>query len=320
MARPRSRRYWLRLLILLVVAVIVPLLGIPTFIGASAMWTLIHPGCGDGNHTPADFNLPAYREITFPAQSGGVYRGFFIPGSRDATIIVPPPYGSGRDSMLGEASILAANGYNILIYESRVCAGKGVVSLGYNEVEDVGDALAFLKQNADSLKVNVQHIALHGFSSAGATSIMAAARYPEIHAILAEGGYDNIDEQLGFAHGGNLVESLMTFGSRAAYRLATGRDVSVLKPVEAIRHLPPRPIFLVYGTREVSLPGAKEELAAAHSVDPNTFIELWLVPGATHGTYIAAVGKDEYARHVLPYYACALLDQCAAWRALWIEF
>src|SRR5258708_37418921 len=109
---------------------------------------------------------------------------------------------------------------------------------------------------------------------------------------------------------GNMVESLMLFGARIAYRIGTGQDVSVLKPVEAIRQIPPRPIFLVYGTREISLPGAKEELAAARSVNPNTFIELWLVRAATHGTYIDAVGKDQYARHVLRLYACALLDQC----------
>jgi hypothetical protein len=163
-------------------------------------------------------------------------------------------------------------------------------------------------------------VALHGFSSAGATSIMAAARFHEISAILAEGGYDNIDEQLGIVHDANFFESLMTFGSRLVYRIETGQDVSVLKPVEAIRRIPPRPIFLVYGTREISLPGAKEELAAARSVNPNTFIELWLVRGATHGTYIDAVGKAEYLRYVLPFYACALLDQCAAWRALWVQF
>jgi pimeloyl-ACP methyl ester carboxylesterase len=313
----RDSRYWRHLITLVILALVIPLFVVPMFIGGGAMWTLLHPGCGDGGTTPNAYHLATYREISIPARSGGAFRGFFVPGTKDGVIIVPPPYNSGRDWMLREAFLLADDGFSLLTFESRVCAGKGVLSLGYNEVEDVGDVLAYLKQNAETLGLNLDHMALHGFSSAGATSIMAAARYPEIRAILAEGGYDNIDEQLGIMRAGNFFESLMAFGARVTYRVATGQDVNVLVPVEAIKKIPPRPIFLVYGTQEVSLPGAREELAAARSVDPNTFIQLWEVPGANHGTYLAAVGEEEYKRWVLPYYNCALLSQCTVWDNLW---
>jgi dienelactone hydrolase len=316
----RDRRYWLRLLRLAVFAVLLPVIVLPVLAGAVSMWALTHPGCGDDGRSPADYQL-AYREISIPARAGGTYRGFFIPGTKDATIIVPPAYNGGRGGMLHEAALLAQDGYNVLLYESRACAGKPVISLGYNEVDDVGDVLAYLKQNGDNIRVNLSKLALHGFSSAGATSLMATARFPEIAAVLAEGGYHNADAQMGIDRPHSLLDVLILFGSRIAYRVGTGIDSAALSPLDAMRHIPPRPIFLVYGSREVSLNGAKEELAAAQSANPDPAKppRLWIVPEATHGSYTYTVGVDEYKRWVLPFYACALFDQCAQWDALWTK-
>ncbi len=315
----RSRRgHWLRLMIIASIAVGLALIVTPFALGAVPMWRLVHPPCAQDSRTPADYDLPNYHEVSIPTQSGS-YRGFFIPGTNGATIIVPPPYNSSRVGMMPEASLLAKDGFNILIFESRVCAGRDSISLGYNEIDDVGDALAYLKQNADKLPVSMDKVALHGFSSAGATATMATARYPEIHALLAEGGYDNIDEQLGLQRASGILDSLAVIGSRTAYRVSTGVDASMLVPIEAIKKIPPRPIFLVYGSSEVSLPGAKDQLAAARSASPSSsgILQLWIVPGAGHGGYLAAVGADEYKRHVLPFYHCALLNDCQTWNDLW---
>jgi len=301
-----------------VVAVALALIVTPFALGAVPMWRLVHPPCGHDSRTPADYDLSNFREISIPSQ-GINYHGFFIPGTNGATIIVPPPYNSSRVGMMPEASLLAKDGFNILIFESRVCAGHDVVSLGYNEIDDVGDALAYLKQNPDKLPVEIDKIALHGFSSAGATATMATARYPEIHALLAEGGYDNIDEQLGLQRTSGFLDSLAVLGSRAIYRISTGVDASMLVPIEAIKRIPPRPIFLVYGSSEVSLSGAKDQLAEAQKAlkSPTEILQLWIVPGAGHGGYLSAVGADEYKRNVLPFYHCALLNDCQAWNNLW---
>src|SRR5579859_1747156 len=102
----RNGRYWRRLLILVILALAVPLLAVPMFIGGSAMWSLLHPGCGDVGTSPADYHLTTYREVSIPARSGGTFRGFFIPGTKDGLIVVPPPYNSGRDWMLREVYLL----------------------------------------------------------------------------------------------------------------------------------------------------------------------------------------------------------------------
>ncbi|MEP7286425.1 MAG: hypothetical protein ABI947_11715 [Chloroflexota bacterium] len=311
----RNRRYWLRLIIFTVLMIIVLALTLPMGLGASTMWLLIHPRCSG----EADKPTVPYQSISIPTHLGGIYHGYFIPGSKKATVIVPPPYNSNRGGMLPEASLLAADGFNVLLYESRVCAGQTVTSLGYSEVDDVGDVLAYLNHNADNIQIDMTRVALHGFSSAGATSTMATARYAEIRAVLAEGGYHNIDAQLGIQPSGDFFLNLIVFGARATYRLSTGEDAAVLTPIDSIKRIPPRAIFLVYGTAEISLPGAREQLAVVQTVDPGAFVALWEVPGAGHGGYLNAVGPVEYQRHVLPFYNCALLDSCEAWRALWVK-
>ncbi len=313
---PRDRRYWLRLIRLALFAVVVAFAGIPMSIGAFMMWGLTHSPCvwSDPSYSPASFNLK-YREIKVPSRSGGMYRGFFIPGENGATIVAPPPLSSARTGMLAEVSILARRGYNVVLYDSRMCSGKGLTSLGYLEAEDIGDVMAYLRQNGDNVQVDPNRVAVHGFSSAGASAIMAAARYPEIRAVLAEGGYHDMNEQMGLQNPKTIVEQLVLLGAQLTYCVATGHDPSVLSPVSAIGKIPPRPVFLVYGSQEVSLAGATEQLAAALAADPNTDATLWVVPGSGHGGYVGAAPAD-YEQYVVAFYDCALLSRCEQWSTL----
>ncbi len=308
----------LALAALIVTAVVTPV-ALAMVPGALYMWHTIHPGCGDGGRTPAVFNF-AYSDFTLPAAWGGS-RGFYIPGTRDATIIIPPTFGSGRDGPLAEIGTLAGHGYNVVTWESRSCTAKGVISLGYREVDDVGDALAYLKHNPDKLPIrpgSLDHIGIYGFSSGGATATMAAARYPELAALISEGGYHNTEEIYGLGTPHGLWQTLAFLGAGVAYRVGTGEDPANLNPIGAVPHIPSRPILFIYGSRET---GGEVQLAAARAAVPATSAELWIVPGSGHGGYIAAVGIDVYAAYLRRFFDCALLaQQCDQYRALWQPF
>jgi hypothetical protein len=308
----RSARYWIRLAVIAIVIVMLLMLITPVAAGIVGMWALTHPYCADSGVKPS---LP-YRDIVIPSATGSAFHGYFISGTKPAIVIVPPAYAGGRSGMLAEASLIAADGFSVLLYESRLCAGRAYTSLGYQEVDDVGDVLTYLKTNPDSLPVNIEHIALHGFSSAGATSTMAAMRYPEISAVLAEGNYQSMDDLIGYTQGDDLSATLVKFGARIGYRLITGNDLSVLNPQDALFQIPPRPIYLVYGTQE-NVAGIQTLMASVKRQFPDAQIELWQVPNAWHGGYIAAVGGAEYSAHVIPFYNCSLLKQCEAWTQLW---
>ncbi len=311
---------------------LIVLIGVPVGMGAERMWWMIHPECGDGGKTPADVHL-AYRDVTLPARDGSRYRAFFVPGSqsapgtkntaRNALILIPPTYSSGRDGPMAEIAILAGHGYSVLTFESRACMSTRVISLGSREVDDVGDALDYLQRNPDRLPISADqmaHIGIFGFSSAGATATMAAARYPQLAALITEGGYHNASMITGLTAPANPLEALIYFGGQIAYRLGTGADPAALDPLDAVPKIVPRPILFIYGSREVTLPGARLQLAAAHAANPRASAELWVVPGADHGGYRNAVGTDEYARFMLPFFDCALVGDCVAYHALWATF
>lgn len=299
--KPRGRQYWLRLLGLFLLALIIALLGVPVGMGALSAQALLYAPCSDDGKTPADYGLTG-EMVTLNARVGGSFRGFFIPGTNGATIIMPPPFNSGRSSRLPEAAMLAQHGYGAFTFEARPCAGMGPMSLGYDEVNEVADVLDYLLSRPE---VDPQRIGIYGFSSAGATSVMAAVRLPSLQAVVAEGGYgDFSDNALGEDRGQGLAfyfVPLYRWGFRQSYRWSAG-DINHLSPVSVIGQIRPRPILLIYGSQEVSLPGAYRQLEAA-----GDNAELWVIEGATHGTY-RFVAPEAYEARIVGFFDQALRE------------
>jgi pimeloyl-ACP methyl ester carboxylesterase len=314
-----SRGYWLRLSVFFVGTLIIAILGLPILLGALFTVGLVYAPCTDNNATLADYGLSG-EAVTVPARAGGSFRGYFIPGTNGATIIMPPAYTSGRNGRLVEAAFLARRGYTLFLFESRRCAGMGPLSLGYLEVNEVADVLAYLSARP-------QRIGIYGFSSAGATSVMAAARFPQICAVVAEGGYgDFLENTLGQdtgsglrAYFGSFLQNalgqdigsglsvyfltLYRWGSKLTYRLLIGLDMSRLSPASVIGQIAPRPILLIYGSRETSLPGGYQQKEAA-----GDNAELWIVEGAGHGSYLAAA-PAAYEARITAFFDKALLEE-----------
>lgn len=286
----RTRRRWIRFFRLFLFALVVTLAIAPALFGFLATYFLLHPSCGETRETPGDYGL-AWEDVVIEASAGGQFSGYFVPGTNGAVIIMPPAYGGGRGSRLAEASVLARHGYAVFTYESRRCADMGAHSLGYKETREVADALDYVQGRDD---VDADRVGLLGFSSAGATSVMAAAQLPAIQAVVAEGGYgDFAAETLGHS---NPLEAYVSWTMRLSYRLLTGVDVDKLSATDAIPNVAPRPVLLIYGSTEASLKGARSQLAAAQGC-----AELWIVEGAGHGNY-HEVAPDEYETRVVDFF------------------
>ncbi|NLX09460.1 MAG: hypothetical protein GXY36_07365 [Chloroflexi bacterium] len=298
-ATPQRRT--LRRASLLLGLIVLAMIGIPACLGFVTTYTLLHPPCSASPTTPGDYGH-TWEAITLTARAtGDSIAGYFIPGSGGAAIIIPPPYAGGRGSRLHEADVLARHGYAVLTYDSRRCAGMGALSLGYQEVDEVADALDYLRTRDD---IDPGRIGLLGFSSAGATGIMAAARLPEIRAVVAEGGYGDLaDGQIGIGDSGdNPLTALYKHTIALSYRLITGDSIDRLSPTDVIGQIAPRPILLIYGSRETSLPGARAQQTAA-----GANAALWVVEGAGHGNYLETA-PDEYEARVIAFFDAALPD------------
>jgi hypothetical protein len=298
----RSERTLAQRALFVVRGFIVALIGVgltaPTLIGAMFISALTLSGdCGDGTPPPVP-----HEAVRFPSSASGTDStpAYFVPGSgRAGAVVLIVPTNQARGARAFEWMAYHDAGYHILTFTGRGCL-SGVNTLGYMEALQVGDALAYLATRPD---VDMNRIGAHGFSQAGAAALMAAARYPAVRGVVAQGGYHDFGEEL--AHNAaserlGILGGLFTFGGRLAYRLRTGWDVGVLSPISVIGQIAPRPILLIYGANEPGLRGARLQLAAA-----GENAELWEVEGAGHGDYAAAAG-DDYARRIVAFMDRAL--------------
>jgi dipeptidyl aminopeptidase/acylaminoacyl peptidase len=290
-------RYWFRLFLFFTVSLTLAILALPYGLGVITVLGLLYAPCLGPELNPADYGYVA-ETVTLPARAGGEFRAYYLPGSNGATIIMPPTGSSGRGGRWAESLLLLQHGYGLFTYESRRCAGMGPLSLGYQEVAEVADALAYLQARPD---IEPDQIGIYGFSSAGATAIMAAAQLPGLKAVVAEGGYsDFVENSLGPNSQSGYLERGFRWAFGPVYRLIVGESIEVLSPVSVIDQIAPRPILLIYGSREVSLPAGRQQLAAA-----GANAELWIVEGAGHGNYLI-VARQAYETRLITFFNRAL--------------
>ncbi|MBC7814514.1 MAG: prolyl oligopeptidase family serine peptidase [Burkholderiales bacterium] len=299
-APKRGRRYWLRLLRIFVVALVAALVLVPLLFGGMMMWGLLHPGCNVGS-APA----VAYETVTFPSTRGVTQQGYFVPGTNGGTVIVVPAYGNGHGGESYFVDVLNGAGFNVLTLDARVCTNYGHLTLGYVEVEDVQAAYDYLLTRDD---VDPERVNLHGFSSAGSTSIMAAARIPQIRGVAAMGGYwDFAQGSLGLGQSGTYFDTLFKWGQVITYRLTTGEDIANLSPISVIDEIAPRPILLIYGEFDPALDGARRMRQIAADAGSGDGAEFWEVEGAGHGGYWQ-VAPEEFERRVIEFHSRVLVE------------
>jgi dienelactone hydrolase len=269
---------------------------IPLGLGWLTFYGVTRPPCGVSPQ-PDAYNLSP-EVVTIPARIGAEYRGYFFSGANGATIIVPPAYGQDRGGWLHEVDVLVRSGYSVLTYDSRPCTGIAPHSLGIWEAEDILDAVTYLQTRPD---VDMSRLGLHGFSQAGASNLFAAARSDRIRAVVAEGGYVDYGAQtLSMGQEQDFFTALFSLGARISYRLSTGLNLADLRVLDHLPDIAPGRVLLVYGEHEVTLAGARDA-AARHA-----HIDLWEVPDATHGSYLASAGEAEFTAHIVAFFDDAL--------------
>ena len=305
---PRSRLIrWGLLLLTTALMTVSGLLCLGVEISRRYAYILSHPGCSGPHRSPADVGIPDYREVTVaPLEVDNVtsdelrLRAWWLPSKNGAAVILIPGIGHARDGLLDHGAMLARHGYGVLLVDPRSCASpEPVFTAGYDEVEDVAAALAFVQAQPG---VRPDGVGVLGFSVGGATAILSAAQLDDIQAVVAEGNFYNLGHDIANTGGDNSL--LADFYPQVIlffYRFYTGVDARHISPIDAIGDISPRPVFLVFGEHEVGSGRAHQQFAAAG--EPKL---LWIVPGVGHGGYIQT-WPDEYETRVIDFFDEALL-------------
>jgi pimeloyl-ACP methyl ester carboxylesterase len=147
--------------------------------------------------TPADFGI-SYEEIGFEATDSLHLKGWFVPPSRkNAILICTHGLFRTRVEMLSRAMAAAKAGYGVLLYDSRShgTSGKGIVSLGYFERNDVLGAMRYLETRYPDFASRPK-IVLMGISMGAVATLEAAAQSNDYSALILDSPFSSLNETI----------------------------------------------------------------------------------------------------------------------------
>jgi fermentation-respiration switch protein FrsA (DUF1100 family) len=173
------------------------------------------------------------------------------------------------------------------------------VTLAYRELDDLLGAIDFARRHMPDARIGVI-----GFSMGAAVAVLAAARCPEIEALVADSSFATHLDEVRFSiaqawHGpapvvdvvANIADTFL--GWRAGYR---HRDV---EPLREIGRLAPRPVLLIHSTCDETIPVEDAFRLYDAAGEPK---ELWVADGTSHcGVYF--LDREFYCRRVTDFFA-----------------
>jgi dipeptidyl aminopeptidase/acylaminoacyl peptidase len=262
---------WKRFLVRLLIALIGT--WIILFISLSLVYVarLLHPSCA-----PSPEELYGFESITVQTRDKLNLNGWWLPPKNGKVILLLGGLGSNRDTMLPDAGLLMRHGYGVITLDYRHCAGR-ITTLGYREIYELEAMINFSKTQP-----GVKRIGVLGFSVGGATALRGAARFPEIEAVIAEGNYANLYDEITatpttiFSVEWQL-QQLVIIG----YWLRTGINPVRVSPISDVPRISPRPILFIHGENEINRSRGHDQYTAAGENS-----QLWVVPDTGHGGYL----------------------------------
>lgn len=256
---------------------------------------------------PADLPF-AVEDVRFEGGDGLRLAAWYVPSENGAAVILLHGYGANRLMMRWHAERLVAAGYGVLMVDGRASGESegNRRSYGWEDVPDVGGAIDYLRGRA---AVDPDRIGVLGCSIGGQVALRAAAVYPAIGAVWADGPSRVTAEDIPPAEG-NWKIGLTTFSGRMMDRMLAARlGVPLPSPmVDTVGEIAPHPVMLAAGGS--APPGyAPESWQVGHYFDhADEGAEMWVIQGATHcDGYLTQ--PDEYTRRMIGFFDAALLGE-----------
>lgn len=326
--RPRFLRIVATALAVAVVAVV----GISVFVG----WQLSHWPKKALDGDPSDLGL-RYEDVEFlSAEDDVLLRGWFLPGRSDpaageATVLEGPAEEPIEGTVEGVADELATTivivhgfrgnrlesgvpalelaaslvdaGMNVLMFDFRNSGESDgtVTTLGFHEVKDILGAVAWLKAERPEASHSV---GLVGYSMGAVTSALAAAREPEVGAVVLDSPFADLAPYLreNMPVWTGLPNVPFTWTIMALLPPLIGLDMDVVSPLQVMPEIV-QDVLLIHTDGDDAIPVSNsEQLAAAGHPDRT---ELWVVPGPKH-IGARSVDPEAYDRRVIEFFQRAL--------------
>jgi pimeloyl-ACP methyl ester carboxylesterase len=246
---------------------------------------------------PPDAALLGLRDVRFTGRDGTRLAGWYIPSHNGAAVILSHGSDADRSSMMDEARPLAAAGFGLLLFDAPGHGeSDGRIELGQTERSALLGAVDLVLLQPDITRPKVGVL---GFSDGAYIAAGVAPTEPRIGAVLLEGAYGNVEEQIRneFAGAGRMAQ----WGAVLADRHVRGdAPIRPQQPASGVSH--PFTV-IVSGSADHTVPTALgRELYNAE----RTPRDFWVIPGVGHGGYVG--GDPAYASRMVAFFQRGLLE------------
>jgi uncharacterized protein len=297
-------RYWARLLITALLAVIVGLLVVLVVSSYRQTQSYLHPARMYATDDMLIANNIEYQEIELTTEDGVKLSAWYTPPwsglssvKGNATVIlVAHGYGAIRPEDF--YVLFASHGYGVLAWDFRA-HGKSdgeYSSLGYYEVLDVKAALDYALAQP-----GVKHVGGWGGSMGAVTMIRAAAQYPQIEAVVADSPFSTLEEEFNVLVPFPVIRPLIRFFAE----METGVSMDIVRAVDDIRVINPRPVYIIQGKGDAMLPPDSAQRIFDAAGEPKF---LWTEADVPH-LNMYAYYRLRYTKRVIKFFDEYLLEK-----------
>jgi fermentation-respiration switch protein FrsA (DUF1100 family) len=289
-------RYWINLFNATIVVVV--LIG-----GRLVVWfsyersqSYLHPPRNYATGELLRQNNIEYQDIELTTEDGVKLSAWYTRPQNGALILVAHGYG---DKRIEDFYVLfASHGYGVLAWDFRAHGKSGgeFSSLGYYEVRDAKAALDYVLAQPD-----VKHIGAWGGSMGAVTMIRAAARYPQIEALVADSPFSTLEDLLSVRVPYPVIRPLIRFFAERE----SGVSMDLVRAVDDVREISPRPVYIIQGMGDTMIPLDSAQRIFDAAGEPKF---LWTeadVPHLNMYTYY----REEYERRVIGFFDEYLLEK-----------
>jgi pimeloyl-ACP methyl ester carboxylesterase len=241
----------------------------------------------------SDFNVSIDDSITI--------KGWLVPSktpSARGTVILLHGIANSRVSMVPMAKLMATNGFNAILYDSRANGESGGLNctFGYYEKSDLSRVI----DSAQAYNPELAPFAVFGNSLGAAVAIQALAVEPRLRCGIVESPFANLRETIHDYFRAQFLFPINAIPDRAlvySERIAHFQVDSV-SPETSAQHIT-QPVMIVHGNKDshINYTYGRRVFDNLQSSE-----KVWrLIPGGTHFN-LSELGGPEYANAIVTFY------------------
>lgn len=259
----------------------------------------------------APYLMPDFRTVSFPSRDAAVtIAGWWVPGASSSAPVVVVVHGMGRckgdPEVLLPAGMLNRHGFAVLLIDLRN-HGDSTVTDGRNTagIRESLDVLGTWDWLRSVQGLPADRIGFYGVSFGAGSVLDAMGQEPSVAAAWEDSGFADVEIGIQDELARRGYPGILAFGGIMVGRLLHGVDITSLSPLDAVGRLDGRPIAIVHGTADTTVPVKHAHLLAAAIRAGGGAVEPWILADVIH-VRAAFVATAEYERRLVDFFASAL--------------